>query len=110
MTHTNAPRSVEGRRRPVKHCPTRSDTALLAGRGRRASAEPLADDGDDGNGGLVADSELVVSRGHRSTVLQAVDPALDRMAYAVGPTLSTSATTPQPPVGSRTRAGTSSAR
>jgi hypothetical protein len=34
-------------------------------------------------GGLVADGELVVSRGHRAVTLEAIDSALDHVAFAV---------------------------
>jgi hypothetical protein len=34
-------------------------------------------------GGLVADGELVVSRGHRAVTLEAIDSALDHVALAV---------------------------
>ena len=45
-------------------------------------AQPLADGGDL-HGGAVAGGELVVPRRHRPMLLEAADPALDRMALLV---------------------------
>lgn len=48
---------------------------------RSIRAQPLVD-GRDEDGRLVADRELVVSRGDGAVPLEAVDPALDRVTLA----------------------------
>jgi hypothetical protein len=45
-------------------------------------SQPLVD-GRDEDGRLIADRELVVSRGHGAVPFEAVDAALDRVALAV---------------------------